>query len=191
MLRERINNQLIIISGPSGTGKNTIIFSLIKKGFPLEHSISTTTRLPRMNEISGKNYYFCDETEFLKKIQENSFLEYACVLNTYYGTTKQEITRIQSKGNIPILDIDIQGHNQIKKEVPTAISIFIMPPSLRELKNRLVQRKTENTEEIQKRLKLAQEEMRQTQNYDYIVINEKLEKAIKEVEGIIDKCITN
>ena len=180
-----MNEQIIIISGPSGTGKNTIISALIDKGFPLEHSVSTTTRTPRSNEIHGKNYYFCDKNEFEEQINKNKFLEYALVLDTYYGTTKDEIHRIQSKGNIPILDIDIQGHKQIKEKYPEVLSIFVMPPSLRELQKRLINRKSESSEQIEKRLKLAEKEMQRKQDYDHIVVNKELEQAIKEVGDTI------
>ncbi len=176
---------LIIISAPSGAGKNTILNGLLSKRTDLQFSISTTTRKPRFDEVHGKNYYFCTCKKFKRKIQYGDFLEYTQALGHYYGTTEKEILRIQKIGCIPILDINIQGFQQVQNKNKNILSFFIMPPSLVELKQRLILRGTENEEEISNRLKLAKDEIKYKNKYHHIIINDNLSTAINKLDSLI------
>lgn len=178
---------LIVISGPSGSGKNTIISELLKIRQDIVHSISCTTRAARPNEKHGVDYYFLAKEEFQNLIRQNGFLEYAQVMDNYYGTSFQELERIQSLGKIPILDIDVQGALQIKQKLKNAIFVFIMPPSLEALRNRLLKRKTESLEQIEKRINLAKKEMEYTPYYDKVIVNDNLEKAVAELNSYLDE----
>ena len=182
-----MEQKVIVISAPSGTGKNTIINMLIRKGLPLEHSISTTTRKPRKGETHAKDYYFVTQEEFLERMNRGEFIEYAQVLDNYYGTSIQEINRIHSKQKIPILDIDVQGALQIKNKTKNLITLFIVPPSIEELKNRLILRNTETSQEIERRLGLAKEELAYKASFDHVIVNEQLERAVHEIYSLIRK----
>ena len=173
-----VSDKIVIISAPSGTGKNTILDALTQRRPNIRHSISTTTRCPRPHEVHGKHYYFLSKEEFQAKIKKRHFWEYAKVFDNYYGTTFKEISRIQKQGNIPILDIDVQGFQQIRKKKPDVVSIFIAPPSLEELEKRLIRRGTETKEQIQHRLKLAEDEMRYKDHYQYVIVNDDLDRAV-------------
>ncbi len=178
-------NYLVVVSAPSGTGKDTILSELLKRRRDLKYSVSTTTRKPRRGEVNGKDYYFCEHAEFKKEIKSESFLEYAKILDNYYGTTKREITRIQEEQCIPILNIDIQGFLKIKDSIPKVLSFFIMPPSLEELRNRLITRGTENKKQIQRRLELAENEIKYKKYYRYSIINDDLATSIDELNCLI------
>lgn len=191
MVKEKIRGNLIVISGPSGCGKGTICNYLLNKNKNIYLSISMTTRTPRNFEKDGQDYYFVSKEEFEKRISENKFLEYAKVHNDhYYGTPKDKVEEYLNKGIDVLLEIDIQGALQINNTFKEAIFIFIMPPSMRELKRRLIMRNTETKEQIVERFKKAYQEINEVNKYNYIIINDEIEKAVSKVEAIIkaEKC---
>ncbi len=179
--------KLIIFSAPSGSGKTTIVQNLLKKDFNMEFSISATTRNPRGQEKNGVDYYFLSPDEFRTKIKNSELLEWEEVYtDKYYGTLKTEVERITSKGNNIVFDVDVVGGLNIKKMYEQeAIAIFIQAPSIEELKNRLTKRGTDTPEVIQQRLDKAEEEISYAKNFDHIVVNNDLEKAIRETEDIL------
>lgn len=181
-----MRTKIIIVSAPSGTGKNTIINRLIGERSDLAHSVSTTTRKPRDGELHGRDYYFMSKTKFAKMIEDDDFLEHAQVLNNYYGTSKAEIQRIQGMDRIPILDIDVQGLLKIKEKNLDICTVFIMPPSLSELRHRLTQRGTEDMEEIARRLELAKSEIARKDEYDHVLINDRLDHVLSSFHNIIN-----
>ena len=177
-------SKVIIISAPSGSGKSTLISFLMKENaLRLEFSVSATTRQPRGQEVNGKDYHFLSVNDFEKKISENAFVEYEQVYpGRYYGTLKSEIERIFSKSNNVIFDVDVKGGINLKKIFgDKALSVFIQPPSVEELRKRLQGRGTDSVEEIEKRVAKAEEEMSYAKNFDRIIINDDLEKASKEI----------
>ena len=176
---------LIILSGPSGAGKGTIHNELMKHNSHLKYSISMTTREPRKGEVNGKDYFFVTEEEFKKEIENNGFLEYALVHGNYYGTLKREVERDLDLGYDVILEIDIQGALNIKTQKEDGIFIFIMPPSMRELRDRLVKRGTETKEKLIERFKNAYKEVNEMSKYNYVVINDEVDLAVKKVEAIL------
>ncbi len=183
-----MNRKVIIFSAPSGAGKSTIVGHLLKK-FPfLEFSVSATSRKPRGEEVNGKHYYFFSTEQFEAKIKNGEFVEYEEVYaGSYYGTLKSEVERIWDKGNIIIFDIDVKGGVNLKKLYGSnALAIFIQPPSVEELRNRLVGRGTDSAEAIEKRVAKAEEELGYAPKFDRIIINDNLEAALKEAEEIID-----
>lgn len=183
-----MNRKVIIFSAPSGAGKSTIVGHLLKK-FPfLEFSVSATSRKPRGEEVNGKHYYFFSTEQFEAKIKNGEFVEYEEVYaGSYYGTLKSEVERIWDKGNIIIFDIDVKGGVNLKKLYGSnALAIFIQPPSVEELRNRLVGRGTDSSEAIEKRVAKAEEELGYAPKFDRIIINDNLEAALKEAEEIID-----
>lgn len=183
---------VLIISAPSGAGKNTLIDSLLKKRNDLRYSVSSTTRPPRGTEQDGVHYYFLSSQEFEKKIERHEFLEWAQVLQNYYGTEKREIEKIQKQGNFPILDIDVQGALQLKEKFPKqVITIFILPPSLQVLRQRLQKRATDSPADIEKRIALAQEEIKQKDLYDFCVVNDELTAAVNKLNDIINSLQKN
>lgn len=176
-------NKLIVISGPSGVGKGTIVNELLKKG-DYALSISCTTRQPRTGEKEGVSYFFISKEKFLSLIDEDGFLEYDNHFENYYGTPKDFVEKQLQTKNV-ILEIEVNGALKAKKSYPQAILIMILPPSVQELKSRLVRRGTESSEKIEKRLGRMQYELSQMDKYDHIVINDDLERAVGEIEEII------
>lgn len=176
---------LFIISGPSGVGKGTLIKKLFKKIPDLHYSISLTTRKPRGEEREGIDYHFVNKKTFEKYIDEGRFAEWADVHEDYKGTLLSTIDESLAEGKDLLLEIDVQGALQIKKEYPEGIFIFITPPSWEELEERLRGRDTEEEESLKKRLTDARGEMEFSKHYDYIIINDELEKASEELEAII------
>lgn len=176
---------LFVISGPSGVGKGSIIQGLLIYIKDLLVSVSATTRHSRPGEINGIHYHFLRQEEFLRHIESGKFLEWVQVHGAYYGTPKQFLEKELSAGKDIVLDIEVKGAKEVRKYFTDAVSIFIIPPSLEELHNRLLNRKTENKDARSKRLARAEEELREIQEYDYIVTNEDLEKAIQDVCAII------
>ncbi|WP_373898503.1 guanylate kinase [Haloimpatiens sp. FM7315] len=180
---------LIVISGPSGTGKGTICKALLNRNdFWL--SISATTRTPRKGEQHGREYYFLDKDEFERRISSKDFLEYAKVYENYYGTPKSEVLEKLEKGKDVILEIDIQGGLEVKKAYDEAILIFIIPPSIDELTNRIINRGTETEESLRIRLNSAKSEIKCSKKYNYVVVNDTVENAVNKIESIIisEKC---
>lgn len=178
-------SKLVIISGPSGAGKDTIVEKLIERDKRFSLSVSATTRKPRPGEKHGENYYFISEEEFDRNINEQAFVEYAFYGTNRYGTLKSDVKEKIENGKTVILVIDVQGEENIKKMFPRALSIFIMPPSSRTLEERLRRRCTDSEEAIEKRLKIAKSEMEKSEDFDYIVVNDALEDAVSEVYDII------
>ncbi len=182
--------KLFIISGPSGVGKGSIIQPLVNnKILDLHYSISHTTRKPRANEVDGVNYFFVDETSFVKMIDNHELLEYALFCDNYYGTSVQFVDEMLAKGHNVVLEIEVEGALQVRKLRKDAIAIFITPPSINDLKKRLINRSSEDEEKINKRLKQAEYELSKINEYDYIVCNDDLEKCMHEVQTIIERKI--
>lgn len=182
---------LIIISGPSGAGKGTVCKELMSMKLPeLEVSVSATTRKPRTGELEGISYFFKEKVEFEQMINQNEFIEYAQVYDNFYGTPRSHVQDKLDNGKDVILEIDIQGAMQVKKNNPEGVFVFIMPPSFEELKNRIISRGTESQADIIKRLHEAYKEVRLSRNYDYIVINDNVHLAAEKVKSIItaEKC---
>ncbi|SFC72309.1 guanylate kinase [Clostridium uliginosum] len=181
---------LIVISGPSGAGKGTICKELLKNNKDLSLSVSATTRCPRNGEIDGVNYYFLTREEFEKRIDENDFLENAEVYGNYYGTPKSNVEETLENGNDVILEIDIQGALKVKENTEEGVFIFILPPSMEELKQRIIKRGSETPESLMKRFKSAYKEINFVSKYNYAVVNDKVDVAVEKLEAIIsaEKC---
>ena len=176
---------LLVVSGPSGAGKGTICKALLNKNDQIKLSVSATTRKPRNGEVHGVNYFFIEKEEFTKMIENGEFLEHAQIYDNFYGTPKAAIIECLEKGQDVILEIEMQGARQLKEVYPEGVFIFVLPPSLEELKSRIVGRGTETQEEIEKRFSCAFEEINQIVNYDYFIVNEDIEKSVNDVEAII------
>ncbi|OBW93878.1 guanylate kinase [Gallibacterium anatis] len=178
---------LYIVSAPSGAGKSSLISALLQQqpSYEMQVSISHTTRQPRPNEEQGKHYYFVDHKEFERLIAEDAFLEYAEVFGNYYGTSLPMIERSLKQGIDVFLDIDWQGAQQVRKKVPAAKSIFILPPSLQELERRLVGRGQDSNEVIAARMKKAINEISHYDEYDYLIINDDFDQALSEIKVIL------
>ena len=176
---------LVVISGPSGAGKGTICRQLLMEMGYLKVSVSATTRKPRQGEEEGISYYFIDEKEFINRVENGEFLEHAKVYGNYYGTPKEEVFKQLKAGNDIILEIDIQGALQVKKNYPKGVFIFILPPSLTELKNRIVGRGTDSKEGILRRMECAYDELHYAFEYDYVVLNDHVEEATEKIKHII------
>lgn len=185
MIKSKQQGLLIVISAPSGAGKGTIINKMLEKNNNLWLSVSETSRPMRANDIDGITYHFCTKEEFEEKIKDDYFLEYALYANNYYGTPKKYIQEHLSKGQDVILEIEIQGAMQIKKLIPEALFIFIMPPSLNELKKRLVGRNTDTKEKILERFKIAYQEINDVTKYNYVVVNDEIDVAADKILSII------
>lgn len=191
MIRQKSRGLLIVVSGPSGAGKDTVCNKVVEDMKDTKISISMTSREPRGKEQDGVEYYFVTKEEFEEKIKNDEFLEYAVVHNDqYYGTPKAKIEEDISKGKNIILVIDIQGALKIKEILPEALFIFIMPPSMEELKDRLIKRGTESKKKILERFKTAYNEINEFAKYNYVVVNDRVDKAVNKVKSIItaEKC---
>ena len=177
---------LLVISGPSGVGKGTVLHDLMNTQTNLVYSVSATTRKKRDGEIEGVSYFYLDHDQFKKMIAEDKFLEYAQVHNNYYGTPKEFVEKKINEGKIVILEIDVQGALNIKKNTDNGVFIFLAPPRLKELKKRIVGRGTETDEDIKIRMNNAKKELQYIKDYDYIVVNDHLNSAITSVNEIIN-----
>jgi len=182
-----MKGKLVIFSAPSGAGKTTIVKHLLQKDFGLEFSVSATSRQPRPGEVHGKDYYFLTAEEFRKKIESGKFLEWEEVYNgIFYGTLKNEVERIRSAGRHVIFDVDVVGGLNIKKYYGNeALAVFVQPPSVEELKNRLRNRSTESEEKINMRISKAEKELEFAGRFDVIIVNNELPKALKEAERVV------
>ena len=179
-------NLIIIISAPSGSGKTTIVDQLQEKMPELRRLVSYTTRQQREGEINEKEYLFISEEEFKEKIAKGALLEWEEVFGNYYGSSEEQLNEALEKGEDVVLSIDVKGARQVRKKFPESVSIFIMPPSIEELASRLKKRNTDEEGEVSVRLKEAKREMSAADEYDYLVVNEELDKAIEDVQAIIE-----
>ena len=191
MIKHKNTGQLIVISAPSGSGKGTIINQLLENDNDNRWlSVSTTSRLPRTNDIPGKTYNFVTVEEFEQLIKDDFFVEYTKYAGNYYGTPKEAIKKKLDAGIDVILEIEIEGAANIKKLIPEALFIFIMPPSLKTMVKRLQNRKTDSKDKIIERFKQAYKEINEITQYNYVVVNDNLDEAVNKVEAIIkaEKC---
>lgn len=182
-----MEGKLVIISAPSGAGKTTIVKHLLESGLSLSFSVSATTRLPRGNEKDGVDYFFIALSEFRERIKNNEFVEWEEVYeDILYGTLKSELERIWTSGNHVLFDVDVKGGISLKNIFgDKAISIFIMPPSVEELENRLITRRTENPDKIRMRVDKAREELKLSDKFDVIILNDSLQRAREEAVKIV------
>ncbi|MCL2361143.1 MAG: guanylate kinase [Defluviitaleaceae bacterium] len=178
-----MEGMLVIISGPSGSGKGTVVKELDPaNGYAV--SISVTTRKPRPGEVDGKDYFFITEEEFANMREENKLLEHFAYVGNYYGTPRPYVEDQIVKGKIVVLEIEVNGALQVKEKFPEAVLVFLMPPTFTELERRLVNRGTENAVTIEDRLKQSMEEVPLIHQYDYLVINDKVHSAVAKVDAI-------
>lgn len=185
MIKLKKRGLLIVVSGPSGAGKDSVCNLLKEKNNNMWISISCTSREIRKGEEDGINYFYLTKEEFENKIKNNDFLEYAIYNNNYYGTPLYKIEENLNKGIDVVLVIEVQGALKVKKIYPDAIFIFILPPSMEELKNRLIKRGTESTEKILERFKTAYKEINEISKYNYVIVNNILDEAVSKMQSII------
>jgi guanylate kinase len=177
--------KLFVFSAPSGSGKTTIVRSILESFPNFIFSISATTRKKRDHEIDGEDYFFISDSEFLKQIDEGKFVEWERFYGYYYGTLKSFVDSKLEEGSSLVFEVDVKGALSIKKHYPDSVLIFIMPPSIEELKNRLIKRKTETSDDLKKRIERAELELSYKDKFDHLVVNNELEPAIEEVKNII------
>ncbi len=178
--------QIFVITAPSGTGKTTIIKNIVRKNIlGVGYSISHTTRKQREGEVNGLDYYFVDRAEFKKMIEAYEFVEWALVYDQLYGTSISSVEKELSSDRDLLMDLDIQGAEEVKKQFPESLSIFILPPSMEILEKRLKRRSKDDKINIGLRMKKAVEEIQKCQNYDFIIINDDLNQAVREIKSII------
>ena len=180
-----MQGNLFVVSGPSASGKSTICKQIIKQDSFIKLAISATTRKPRIGEVDGESYYFLTSEEFAEKIEDHDFYEYAQIYENTYGTLKSPVEKMLSEGYDVILEIEMNGAMQIKNTLPDTVLIFIMPPSLEELRQRLKDRSTETEEQIKLRFESALSEIEQKKDYDHVVVNDDLDRAVGEIINII------
>jgi len=178
--------QIFVITAPSGTGKTTIIKNIARKNVgDVGYSISHTTRKPREGEVNGLHYYFVNKADFEKMIEAHEFIEWALVYNQLYGTSILSVNKELSSGKDLLMDLDIQGAKEIKRRFPESLSIFILPPSMEILQERLKRRSTDDKINTDIRLKKAVEEILKCRDFDFIIVNDNLNQAVREIESII------
>lgn len=176
---------LIILSGPSAVGKGTVIEALMEEYQDVSYSTSVTTRLPRPEEEDGEDYFFVSKKRFNEMVENDEFIEWAKVHGNYYGTPKSYVEDTLAEGQDVILEIDIQGAVQVKKKYKEGVFVFLAPPSLKELKSRIHKRGTDSQKAIEVRMENATQEMEKAEDYDYIIVNDEVTKAVKKLKSII------
>jgi len=177
---------MVVISSPSGGGKTTVCQGVLRRNKDYVFSVSITTRKRRHREIDGRDYYFLGQRQFKAKVKKGELAEWAYVHNHYYGTLKRFVDLAQKHKKTVIFDVDVQGGTTLKKRYPDAVLIFLLPPSLKELKKRLTHREKGDSGEVERRMEVALKEIRFVSKYDYVVVNRKIKDSIKAVEEIID-----
>jgi guanylate kinase len=176
---------LFVISAPSGAGKRTVLAQVRANDKKLAYSVSTTSRPPRADEVEGRDYHFVDREEFEQRVANGQFAEWAEVHGNLYGTERVELDRVRTNGQDVILELDIQGMRSVKRFEPESVAVFIQPPSMAELSRRLRHRATESPEVVALRLKNAEDEMKASFEYDYVIVNREVKQAVEELETII------
>ena len=176
---------LYVFTGPSGAGKGTLLSRLMAEDDRLFYSISATTRAPRSGETDGVQYYFLTRADFERKIAQKAFLEHARYVDNYYGTLEAPVNEKLAEGYDVILEIEVQGAMQVHQKRPDAVMVFIAPPSFEELAARLRGRGTEDEEKVRKRLETAKEELKSRDRFDYVVVNDEIDRAVRELQGIL------
>lgn len=186
MIRTKKGGHLVVISGPSGVGKSTVIAEVMHQRDNLVFSVSYTTRAPRAGEEDGVNYHFVEKAEFERMIRDGELLEYTQYAGNYYGTALADIQKFARQGLDVLLDIEVEGASNVKRKADNAVLIFVAPPSFEELSRRLHGRRTENEEVVRARLKEAQVELKQIPNYDYLVVNDSVIRAASDIISILN-----
>lgn len=181
----KARGNIIVISAPSGAGKSTLIKRLMASVPGLSFSVSHTTRPPRPGERNGRDYFFVSPARFKKMIATGDFVEWADVFGHLYGTSWQRVLRARGAGKDVLLDIDVQGHRQVRQQLPEAVSVFILPPSFREMARRLRHRHSDSPEVIERRLKRARKEITHWREYDYLVVNDSLPRASAALRAVV------
>jgi guanylate kinase len=184
-MREKGVGLIFIISAPSGTGKTTLVREVIQKLPGLQFSVSFTTRLPRPNEKEGEDYHFVSHSTFQRMVEKNSFLEWAEVLGNRYGTPRPEFKKLELEGVDLILDIDTQGARKVMKEIGQPVLIYLLPPSLKVLKERLLNRGGDSLEMVKFRLSNARRDIEEAHGYHYVIVNDSMEDAVNKIKSII------
>ena len=184
----RNNAKLFVIAAPSGAGKTTIVKALVARNPGLRFSISYTTRQKRRTEVDGVDYFFVDREEFERLNDQGELLEFARVFDNYYATSRSQVEKHLADGRNVVLEIDWQGARQVRASMPECVTIFILPPSLEELERRLRDRRTDSPEVVERRLHDAQSDMSHWDEFDYIIINDKLEQAVYDLERVLEGC---
>jgi guanylate kinase len=182
----RARGSIVIISAPSGSGKSTLVQRLLARTPGLRFSISYTTRPARRGEKEGRDYFFVSRREFQRMIAARELVEWATVFGHLYGTSRRQLREAQDAGQDILLDIDVQGHRKVRRRLPEAVSIFVLPPSFRELERRLRHRHSDTPEVIARRLNEARKEIRHWPEYDYLVVNDRLGKAARALQAIVE-----
>ena len=193
-MKEQRNGLLLVISGPSGVGKGTLVNALMERNQRIKMSVSATTRAPRPGEIEGVHYFFKTEEEFKAMVDRGEFLEYIHVFGSkYYGTPRSFVEQQLENGFDVILEIDVQGAMKVKQAFPDAVLMFITAPSMSEIKSRLIGRGTETMEQVEKRFATAFEEIKMIPQYDYVIINDVIDVAVHHMEAILEaeRCRTS